>query len=712
MATDRCVKWSTDAQGFFDSYADNSVDLDIIVSYACVSQNGNGFEELVNSLNSEKISRKLRKINLLDSSYLYRHVIPTFSKYSNPEMPTEWFLNNRHIIEKLHVAVNLRSWANEVSSDLFKRWHRQIIIDYAGNENGKGIVQEFRDLVVADSAIAAHKSGKNIQNCIDFMLEECAHACANFRSPTNLVYPMKIASSVENVAKRYNICINHFRYRASVQTHDNSSSVIMDSDRIDRRIALFMKENVSNVNFFVIDKYGNHIYKNYAYDSLVGEINFGRLDPKSWITSLDVMNSKKQQIVQEEYNGVSYISVKAPLIINDKVEGVIGLAVDITDRIKAEKLEIQNKLQRIKLKEQEEFKRFAASVAHDISSPLASLECFAKACKNLTVDQNDTLTNIVSGIRNIANDLLNRYLQDQEAATSEKIQSLLIPSALSEIVNQKVYQDRKMNVKLRYFYDPAIKLTFVKIDLSNFSRMISNLIDNSFESFEDQSGVIDISLSADDQNVRIIVKDNGRGMPKSLVEKINQRIPVATTKKHGHGIGLVQIMNTLNLYNGKLFVESEIGIGTTIAITFPKSEHPSWIAEQITLQNGDTIVIVDNDEAIYSVWKILLKCHLANLDLKFFASARDAENFIDSSVNKSGLFLLADLGLRNNGLSWLHVILQNEIRDRALIVTDDYSNKTLQDFAEKTGIKILPKQLVGNVKITFMDCQACNSYGH
>ncbi|MDR2781316.1 MAG: hypothetical protein LBB21_02550 [Holosporaceae bacterium] len=223
MATDRCVKWSADARSFFDSSVDNSIDLNIIVSYACASQSGEGFEELVNSLNDKKISRKLREVSLLDSSYLYRHVIPTFSKYSDPDIPTEWFLNNKHIIEKLRVAVNFKSWTREVTSDVFKNWHKQIMIDYSGDENGNGIIQEFRDLVIADSSIAANKSGKDLENCIDFMLEECAHTCANFKSPINLAYPMKVSSSVENAAKRYNICINHFRYRASVQNHNGTS---------------------------------------------------------------------------------------------------------------------------------------------------------------------------------------------------------------------------------------------------------------------------------------------------------------------------------------------------------------------------------------------------------------------------------------------------------------------------------------------------------
>jgi hypothetical protein len=57
------------------------------------------------------------------------------------------------------------------------------------------------------------------------------------------------------------------------------------------------------------------------------------------------MKTRKQVIVEEKYKGTHYLSVKAPLMIHGKVEGVIGLAVDMTDRKKAEELENKLKMQ-------------------------------------------------------------------------------------------------------------------------------------------------------------------------------------------------------------------------------------------------------------------------------------------------------------------------------------------------------------------------------
>ena len=58
MNTTRCAKWGKEARFFFENAEDKSVDLDVIISYGCHSQSGEGFEELVNLLNSEPTKRK------------------------------------------------------------------------------------------------------------------------------------------------------------------------------------------------------------------------------------------------------------------------------------------------------------------------------------------------------------------------------------------------------------------------------------------------------------------------------------------------------------------------------------------------------------------------------------------------------------------------------------------------------------------------------
>jgi hypothetical protein len=160
MTTERCVKWSRASESFFESARDDTIVLDIVVSYGCLSQTGEGFEELVNSINKNDIRKKVQKVNILDTSYLYRHSIPEFSKYSDKNVPTAWFLKNQQAIQKLKCEMEVKSWAEKLDSNEFKSWREKIIMDFAGDEYRNGIIQEFRDFVLKKANEEVLKSEK------------------------------------------------------------------------------------------------------------------------------------------------------------------------------------------------------------------------------------------------------------------------------------------------------------------------------------------------------------------------------------------------------------------------------------------------------------------------------------------------------------------------------------------------------------------------
>ena len=296
MNTNRCVKWSREAQEFFDSAEDKSIILDIIISHWCISQTGEGFDELVNSINSEEIRKKIKKVNILDTSYLYRHCIPEFEKYSDTSLSTVWFLANKYTIEQLMVDYSINFWANEINNDIFEYWHKRMRTDFAGNENGVGTVQEFRDLIIKTAAIFSYKSNGVFSGCIDFLLEECAHACA-YLSDKIVVYPISLSDTpIMFAIERYNLNTHQLSYKVSSSSQMRYKSHLKNSEKIDIEVASFMKNDVSNVNFFVVDKHGNFIYRNYAFNKIIGDITAEKLDQKSWEVSKEVMRYGKQII--------------------------------------------------------------------------------------------------------------------------------------------------------------------------------------------------------------------------------------------------------------------------------------------------------------------------------------------------------------------------------------------------------------------------------
>ena len=165
MSTERLVKWSKEAKEFFEKAEDNSIVLDLVISYGCASQSGEGFEELVNTINSEEIKRKVKKVVITDTSYLYRHDNPEFAKYADPNIPTEWYLKNKEAIEKLEVEKELKSWASGINSEEFKKWYQKIMIDFGGDEKGNNINLEFRNEVKREASSKINKKNSlNLQN--------------------------------------------------------------------------------------------------------------------------------------------------------------------------------------------------------------------------------------------------------------------------------------------------------------------------------------------------------------------------------------------------------------------------------------------------------------------------------------------------------------------------------------------------------------------
>jgi FixJ family two-component response regulator/anti-sigma regulatory factor (Ser/Thr protein kinase) len=254
-------------------------------------------------------------------------------------------------------------------------------------------------------------------------------------------------------------------------------------------------------------------------------------------------------------------------------------------------------------------------------------------------------------------------------------------------------------IKFNSCFEPNSSFVFIKVDPSNFNRMISNLINNAVDAFEGKEGEIDLNLSLDDERVNIIIQDNGKGMPQKIVDKIMNNIAVTAGKKDGNGIGLAQVRNTLHISKGKMSIESEIGTGTKITLTFLRVGSPDWIAEEIVLHKGDTVVILDDDNSIHDAWNARFEEYANIIKLKHFEVGEEAIDFINNAAEKNKIFLLSDFELINQEFNGLQIIEKTSMQKQSVLVTSHYHNQPVRDLAAEIGVKILPKQLAPEVPI-------------
>ncbi|MBS0358569.1 MAG: PAS domain S-box protein [Proteobacteria bacterium] len=402
------------------------------------------------------------------------------------------------------------------------------------------------------------------------------------------------------------------------------------------------------------------------------------------------------------------VSVSKTPIFSDHGEiiGVLGIYTDITELKEAEEKAKEALELKSRLEQQAKFVHIANQVAHDIRSPLSSLLMIVKNCTEVPEEYRIAMREAAISIGDIANNLLAQYREPDGSLVKQeetKAQDVLVSSVLLELLTEKKYQYQNFLVQFDYDFPSNSYFAFIKVQLNAFRRMISNIINNAVDAFDGKLGKVILRLECSNEFLKIIVEDNGKGMPKEVVEKILKNIAVTSGKKEGNGIGLMQVQETLKNYQGEMNIDSKENEGTKIILIFPRMNAPVWIADKISLRDNDIVVILDDEKSIHGAWNMrfesILKSY-SNIELKNFWFAKEALEFMESIslIDRPRIFLLTDFELLKEKITGLDVVLQANIK-RAVLVTSHYANKQVLADAAKTDTKILPKQLASEISI-------------
>ncbi|MCC2624497.1 MAG: putative Phenylalanine racemase (ATP-hydrolyzing) [Burkholderiales bacterium] len=458
----------------------------------------------------------------------------------------------------------------------------------------------------------------------------------------------------------------------------------------------------------------------------------------------EVIRTGKTSIKEDKIVDVStgkyryFTAIRAPLRdYEGGIFGIIGTSVEITaekeaDRLKHEnrKLDAQNKIKQVMLekeaaeserlrlenevhklekraseaiaKEQQNFRKVADRVAHDLRPPVASITYIAKSqAANLPEEERVTLRDAGNRINDLANYLLSYYKPvTPDSETQNQSLSLLVSGAITEILSEKRWQYTNLPVKFTNKFHQGSYFTFINIPAVGFKSMLSNLINNSVDALEKKEGEVVVELECEDDMVKITIQDNGKGMPQEVLDKIMNNIAVTAGKQDGHGIGLTQVRETLAQNKGSFTINSKPGAGTKIVLTFPKAIPPIWVCEKLELKDNDIIIVVDDDPSIHGSWDSRFAVAAPHFKLKHFNQGNEAIDFINalSTAEKQRVFLLTDYELLKQGLNGLDIIQKTGLK-RSVLVTSRYEDKPVQKSALATNTKILPKLLALEIPI-------------
>ena len=353
----------------------------------------------------------------------------------------------------------------------------------------------------------------------------------------------------------------------------------------------------------------------------------------------------------------------------------------------------QNQMSR-DLEKEKLVSEITAQLAHDIRSPLAALDMMASNLDELDHNKRTLIRNATTRIHNIAHNLLDRSFQKNNNISTQMFSSI-IRSMLFE-KREQYKSNPKISIHDHVSYNSYG--AFAKIEINDFKRMLSNLIDNSVQAIV-STGFVRVALSQNDEFVVVEVFDNGKGIPSEEISKVTQK--GYTKKASGSGLGLYFVYQKITEWGGRLEIDSSVGGGTSVKMIIRKEPPPAWFVSEIAMNDEDEYVVLDDDFTIHEMWKgKVLQALRRNVKMRHFENEKTFKQWFESDRDKTRkttyFFDYELLGNKNSGLD---IIEKYNINSNAILITSHYEDEDIQKRCAKIGVKMIPKEMAGFVPI-------------
>ena len=250
----------------------------------------------------------------------------------------------------------------------------------------------------------------------------------------------------------------------------------------------------------------------------------------------------------------------------DRIIEIISINYDITELKRTEEMLVKA---RDKAEASDRLKSaFLANMSHEIRTPLNAIVGFSSL---LTSTENAAEKELYNSLIGHNNKLLLNLIND--VIDLSKIESGYLELRpdwvnLTELLDESVAEYAHQvpsGVELLTNYPAHDSL--VELDRLRIKQILSNFLSNALKNTA--TGHVEIFYEVDHQSVRIGVKDTGRGIPQNMLEKIFERFEKLDSFAQGAGLGLSICKLIVEKMNGRVLVDSQLGIGTTFVIELP-----------------------------------------------------------------------------------------------------------------------------------------------
>ena len=255
-------------------------------------------------------------------------------------------------------------------------------------------------------------------------------------------------------------------------------------------------------------------------------------------------------------------------LLRDTGEKLTRLNAQLEERIRRRTQELQESQAMIVQQEkQAAFGLLAAGIAHEVGNPLAAISSLVQLMnrQQLEPKMHENLGLIDEQLRRIHR-TLQELIQFSRPATKDVVPCSVHDSIATALDIAKYYK-RKKGKRVRTKYGEDIpNILFVRDQLL---QVFLNLVLNSLDATE-EGGTIEIATDADDDYVRVMVRDNGQGIDPADQARLFQ--PYFTTKSTGTGLGLFVCHKIVENAGGAIELLQSSPVGTTFVVSLPRQK--------------------------------------------------------------------------------------------------------------------------------------------
>lgn len=270
-----------------------------------------------------------------------------------------------------------------------------------------------------------------------------------------------------------------------------------------------------------------------------------------------VLEGEHEELVLK-LNGSDIQLIANPVVRGQKTEGAVILLVDVTEKLERENLR----------------REFSANVSHELKTPLTSISGFAEIIQGGFVKDEDIpkfagrIYKESQRLLQLVEDVIQISQLDEEKTPYiwEPVDVYQVCKNAFDSLKEKAY---KMNVHL-YICGESMKMEAIRTLLEE---AVYNVCDNAIK-YNRNDGSVSIFLEQTAQEVQIVVKDTGIGIPREDQDRVFERF-YRVDKSHskeigGTGLGLSIVKHAVSTLNGSVGLRSEVGSGTEVTLRFPK----------------------------------------------------------------------------------------------------------------------------------------------